>query len=41
MAVLRDKTDAPLDWDSLRDPAKHIGQAEKLVERILAQIESD
>ena len=41
MAVLRDKTDAPLDWAALEDPARHIGQAEALVERILARIESD
>lgn len=39
MAVLRERSDVPLDWRGLEDPAAQIGQAEALVERIVAQID--
>ena len=36
--LLRDKCDAPLDWKALADPANHLGAAEALVERTLAEV---
>ena len=36
MDVLAGKTDAPLDWASLKDPAGYLGAADRLVDRALA-----
>lgn len=38
-AILRERTDLPLDWSKLADPAAHIGQAGMLVDRVLALID--
>ncbi len=36
MEVLAGKTDAPLDWTGLKDPAGYFGAADRLVDRVLA-----
>ena len=36
MDLLAEKTDTPLDWASLRDPADYLGSADRLVDRVLA-----
>ncbi len=33
--VVREKTDAPLDWDSLREEAKYLGSAQVFIKRVL------
>ncbi|MDH3475044.1 MAG: 3-carboxy-cis,cis-muconate cycloisomerase [Rhodospirillales bacterium] len=33
--ALREKSDAPLDWDALRDPANYLGVADALIDRVL------
>jgi 3-carboxy-cis,cis-muconate cycloisomerase len=38
MDVLAEKTDAPLDWAGLRDPAGYLGAADCLVDRVLAAL---
>ncbi len=38
MDLLAEKTDAPLDWASLRDPADYLGSADRLVDRVLAVV---
>jgi 3-carboxy-cis,cis-muconate cycloisomerase len=35
MEVLAEATDAPVDWERLRDPARSVGVAAELVERLL------
>lgn len=35
-AVLRENTDAPVDWDTLADPARYLGAADQLIDRVLA-----
>ena len=34
---LKDLSDAPVDWDAFADPARHVGEASALIERVLAQ----
>jgi 3-carboxy-cis,cis-muconate cycloisomerase len=36
--ALRRATDAPVDWQALSDPARHIGAAAALVDRVLAAV---
>ncbi len=36
--ILSQTVDAPVDWKSLSDPANYLGEAETLIDRILAQI---
>jgi 3-carboxy-cis,cis-muconate cycloisomerase len=38
--LLRDVTDAPLDWDSLRDERSYLGAADLFVERVLRAAEA-
>ncbi len=38
MDVLAEKTDAPLDWAGLRDPAGYLGAADRLIDRVLAAL---
>jgi len=38
MDVLSERTDAPLDWAGLRDPAGYLGAADRLIDRILAAL---
>lgn len=35
--VVREKTDAPLDWDSLREEAKYLGSAQVFIKRVLEE----
>ncbi len=35
--VLKDKTDAPVDWQSVSDPANYLGEADALIRRILRE----
>jgi len=37
VSVLRERTEAPLDWDRLGDPARYLGAAEWFVDRVLAE----
>jgi 3-carboxy-cis,cis-muconate cycloisomerase len=37
VSVLREKTDASLDWDRLGDPARYLGAADWFVDRVLAE----
>ena len=34
--TLATRTDAPVDWDTLRDPARHVGEAGAIIDRVLA-----
>ena len=34
--LLKDRTDAPVDWDALADPANHMGAADTLITRLIA-----
>lgn len=36
--VLRAKASAPIDWDSLKDPARHMGAADALIDRALGEL---
>lgn len=36
IAVLKDETDAPVDWNWLADPANHLGVADDLITRLVA-----
>lgn len=36
MDVLRARTDAPVDWDSLAHPANYLGSANEIIDRVLA-----
>jgi 3-carboxy-cis,cis-muconate cycloisomerase len=38
VTALRRRTDAPVDWAALADPARHTGAAAVLVDRVLAQV---
>ncbi|MGF1625336.1 MAG: 3-carboxy-cis,cis-muconate cycloisomerase [Alphaproteobacteria bacterium] len=38
VAILRDRISAPVDWDRLADPRAAIGEAEALVDRVLAEV---
>lgn len=37
MEILGGKTDAPVDWDAVADPANYLGSANELIDRILAR----
>ncbi len=37
MEVLAGKTDAPVDWDAVSDPANYLGAANELIDRILSR----
>jgi 3-carboxy-cis,cis-muconate cycloisomerase len=37
MEILAGKTDAPVDWDAVADPANYLGSANALIDRILAR----
>jgi len=39
--VLADLTDAPLDWNALRDPKNYLGEAGRLTDRILRAAKQD
>lgn len=34
--VVRARTDAPLDWDALREESSHFGSAQAFIDRVLA-----
>jgi hypothetical protein len=34
--VLRAQTEAPLDWEPLKDEAAHLGSAQAFIDRVLA-----
>ncbi len=36
--VLAGKTDAPVDWDAVSDPANYLGSASELIDRILSRL---
>lgn len=36
--VLRTQTSAPIDWDTLKDPARHMGVADALIDRALEEL---
>jgi hypothetical protein len=36
VAVLREKTEAPVDWAALADPAGQLGAADAFIDRVLA-----
>jgi hypothetical protein len=36
--VVRGQTDAPLDWDALKDEAAHFGSAQAFIDRVLAAV---
>ena len=38
--VVRGQTDAPLDWDRLKDEAAHFGSAQAFIDRVLAEARS-
>ena len=38
--VVRGQTDAPLDWDALKDEAAHFGSAQAFIDRVLAEARS-
>ena len=38
MEVLARKTDAPVDWDAVADPANYLGAANELIDRILSRL---
>jgi 3-carboxy-cis,cis-muconate cycloisomerase len=38
--VVREQTDAPLDWDALKDEAAHFGSAQAFIDRVLAEARS-
>ncbi len=38
MDILSAQSTAPVDWDALRDPARHLGQAEAMIDRALAAV---
>lgn len=38
--VVREQTDAPLDWDALKDEAAHFGSAQAFIDRVLAELRS-
>ncbi|MCK5620698.1 MAG: 3-carboxy-cis,cis-muconate cycloisomerase, partial [Alphaproteobacteria bacterium] len=38
MEILAGKTDAPLDWDTVADPANYLGSANELIDRILSRL---
>ncbi len=35
--ILKDKTDAPVDWQAVSDPANYLGEADALIRRILKE----
>ena len=37
MDVLAERTDAPLDWRALKDPASYLGDSDALIDRVLKQ----
>ncbi len=37
MEILAGKTDAPVDWDTVADPANYLGSANELIDRILSR----
>lgn len=39
MDVLAERTTAPVRWDLERDPLRHVGEAEALIERVLSEVE--
>jgi len=39
--VIRERTDAPIDWDALRDESRYFGSADAFIDRVLNAIESD
>lgn len=39
MEILAGRTDAPVDWNSVADPANYLGSANELIDRILARRE--
>jgi hypothetical protein len=38
--VVRERTDADVDWDALHDESQYLGQAQAFIDRVLAGIES-
>ena len=34
--ILAERSDAPVDWEALRDPAAHLGAADTFIDRVLA-----
>lgn len=36
MDLLRERSDAPVDWESLKDPANYLGVADQLIDRTIA-----
>ena len=38
MKLLAGKTDAPVDWDAVADPANYLGAANELIDRILSRL---
>lgn len=38
--VVREKTDAPIDWESLRDEANYLGSADHFIDRVLAAVKN-
>jgi 3-carboxy-cis,cis-muconate cycloisomerase len=38
--VVREQTDAPLDWDRLKDESAHLGSAQAFIDRVLAEARS-
>jgi 3-carboxy-cis,cis-muconate cycloisomerase len=38
--VVRGLTDAPLDWDTLKDESAHLGSAQAFIDRVLAESRS-
>jgi 3-carboxy-cis,cis-muconate cycloisomerase len=39
--VLRDKTNAPLDWDALKDESQYLGSSHVFIDRVIRQAEID
>jgi hypothetical protein len=38
--VVREQTDAPLDWEALKDEAAHFGSAQAFIDRVLGEASS-
>ena len=37
--ILKDKSDAPVDWQAVSDPAGYLGETDALIRRILKEAE--
>lgn len=36
--VVRERTDAPVEWDALRDEAAYFGSSQPFIDRVLAEV---